>query len=63
MVFSLQEVLTVFGVDGGGGERWGEAEDCVDLFSPPFPALPLKSKTKPQTKNKLRKIAIKEILK
>lgn len=53
-------------VDGGwGGGRTGEAgeaKDSVDLPPPPFPALLLKNKTKPQIKSKL-KIAVKEILK
>lgn len=43
---------------GGGGKAL-----CGSFSPPPFPALLLKNKTKPQTKSKLQKIAIKEILK
>lgn len=47
------------GISGGGGRQ----RTVWIFFSPPFPALLLKNKTKPQTKSKLKKIAIKEILK
>jgi hypothetical protein len=45
----------------GGGELWGEAMLYGSFFSPSFPVLSLKNKTKPLTKSKLRKIAIKAI--
>lgn len=49
--------------EGGRGKMWGGKGLCGPLYPPPFPALLLKNKTKPQTKSKPKKITIKEILK